>query len=508
MNAIIYARYSSDNQREESNEGQIRECKEYAQKNGMRIIKIYADKAISAKTDSRPQFQQMIKDSEKKLFEVVLIWKIDRFARNRYDSATYKARLKKHGVKVVSAKEISEGPEGIILEAMLEGYAEYYSAELSQKVIRGRTENALKCKHNGGYVTYGYQTNAEQKFEINPMTAPIVKEIFTRYDSGESIKNIAKDLNNRGIVSGIKSKFDTHKLPRILKNRRYIGEYRDILIEDGIPVIIDKDMFDRIQKRLEENKHAPAKSKAKVEYLLSTKLFCGKCGYGMVADSGTSKTGGVHYYYKCSGNKRFHICNKKAVKKDWVERFVVENVVNNVLRDDVIDKIADDVVAIQKRENITIPLLNKQLSEVKKSIDNILKAIEMGIITDSTKQRLEDLESMQADISIKLAQEQIQKPLISKDHVVFWISKFKDGDIESPEYRKKIIDIFVNSVFLYDDRMVITCNYKDGTKTISFGDIAGSDLPAPSPPFKTDDLDTQPQLPETSGFFGSLAQFF
>ncbi len=132
MKAVIYARYSSDNQREESIEGQLRECMEYAKFNGIDVINSYIDRAFSAKTDHRPEFQRMIKDSYKGLFDVVLVWKLDRFARNRYDSAHYKAILKRNGVKVLSAKEtISEGSEGVLLEAMLEGYAEYYSLELA-----------------------------------------------------------------------------------------------------------------------------------------------------------------------------------------------------------------------------------------------------------------------------------------------------------------------------------------------------------------------------------------
>ena len=145
MNAVIYARYSSDNQREESIEGQLRECKDFAEKQGMNVIQSYIDRACSAKTDNRPAFQEMIRDSSKRGFEVVIVWKLDRFSRNRYDSARYKAALRKNGVKVISATEkISEGSEGIILESVLEGFAEYYSADLSEKVTRGMTENALK----------------------------------------------------------------------------------------------------------------------------------------------------------------------------------------------------------------------------------------------------------------------------------------------------------------------------------------------------------------------------
>ena len=147
MKVVIYARYSSDNQREESIEGQIRECTAFAEKNGITILRHYIDQAFSAKTDNRPEFQNMVKDSGKRLFDLVIVWKLDRFARNRYDSARYKATLKKNGVKVVSAAEvISDGAEGIVPESVLEGYAEYYSADLSEKVVRGMTENTLKSK--------------------------------------------------------------------------------------------------------------------------------------------------------------------------------------------------------------------------------------------------------------------------------------------------------------------------------------------------------------------------
>ena len=133
MIGVIYARYSSDNQKEESIDGQLRECKAYAEKNGIQIVENYIDRALSAKTDNRPRFQQMIKDSASKHFEVILVWKLDRFARNRYDSAHYKNMLRKNGVKVVSITEtISQGAEGILLESLLEGMAgtvEYGNAD-------------------------------------------------------------------------------------------------------------------------------------------------------------------------------------------------------------------------------------------------------------------------------------------------------------------------------------------------------------------------------------------
>ena len=191
MKAVIYARYSSDNQREESIEGQIRECTAFAEKNGITILKHYIDRAFSAKTDHRPEFQAMVKDSSKHLFDVILVWKLDRFARNRYDSARYKTVLKKNGIKVISATEtISEGAEGILLESMLEGMAEYYSADLSEKVVRGMTENALKCKYNGGTKPIGYVIDDEQHFQIDPLTAPFVLTAFQKYEDGATIKEL------------------------------------------------------------------------------------------------------------------------------------------------------------------------------------------------------------------------------------------------------------------------------------------------------------------------------
>ena len=157
MNGVIYARYSSDNQREESIEGQLRECNDFAKRNDITIVDSYIDRAFSATTDKRPAFQKMIKDSAKNMFDVIIVWKLDRFARNRYDSAHYKAQLCKNGVKVISANEnISKGSDGIILESVLEGMAEYYSTDLSEKVIRGLTENTMKCKFNGGPITFGF----------------------------------------------------------------------------------------------------------------------------------------------------------------------------------------------------------------------------------------------------------------------------------------------------------------------------------------------------------------
>ena len=488
MNAVIYARYSSDSQREESIEGQLRECTEYAERNGITVLRSYIDRALSARTADRPEFQNMIKDSEQKLFDVVLIWKIDRFSRDRYDSAHYKRILKKNGVKVISVKEnISDGPEGIILESMLEGYAEYYSAELSEKIHRGQKENALKGRNNGGGIPLGYLLGSDQKLVIDPVTAPLVREIFQRYADGEIVRTIVEDFNKRGLKTKSGKPFSPNSFNRILKNRKYIGEYQyqDVVIPGGVPAILSDDLFYQVQARLEKNKRAPATAKADIDYLLTTKLFCGYCERMMVGESGTSHTGDKHYYYKCGGAKRKKDCKKKAVKKDFIERATVVLTVNRVLRDEEISRIAESILALQNSEDTTIPVLKRQLADTERGIENMLNAIQQGVLTSSTKERLETLEKQKENLKIAIMQAELQKPKYTKEQIVSWISQFKYGDVNSREYQRRIIDTFVNSLYLFDDRLVITYNFKGGTETITLKDIEvayGSDLKAMSPP--------------------------
>lgn len=293
MTAVIYARYSSDNQREESIEGQLRECKAFAERNDIQIVDTYIDRARTGRNDNRDNFQKMIKDSSSKKFKFVIVWKFDRFARNHYDSPYYKTILRRNGVKVLSAtEELPEGSGGILLEALLDGWADFYSAELSEKVVRGLKENAYKCKFNGGTLPLGYTIDSEHHFQIDPLVAPAVLEAFKLYAEGASMTEIAQELNVKGLRSKFGGRINVDMVARMLKNRRYIGEfkYRDIVNPHGIPAIVSEELFERVQSRMATNKKAPAKHKAEDEYLLTTKLRCGKCNCFMVGESGTSKT--------------------------------------------------------------------------------------------------------------------------------------------------------------------------------------------------------------------------
>lgn len=451
----------------------------------------YIDRALSASKDidKRLDFLRMIRDSAKGEFHTVLVWKLDRFARDRYDSAYYKHLLKANGVRVVSVTEpISDGPEGIILEAMLEGMGEYYSAELSIKIKRGLKENALKGINNGGRTAFGYQLVGEEagpkRYAPDPVTAPYVREIFLRYADGDTTKSIARDLNQRGITTNYGGKIRYSTIAAILANRIYLGEYHygDVIIANAFPALIDENTFDRAQARLKKNKHTPAAGKADEKYLLTTKLFCGDCGAPMAGESGKSRNGSIHRYYKCMNAKRKQGCRMKAVKKGWIEDIVVQKTMELVFDDDVIDRLTSLLLDLQGEESYDIKLLERDLASVQKSIDNMLKAIEAGVITKSTKQRLEELEAQKEELEISLARVKLESPMLSKEEICFFLKRFRSTDISNEKEKQRLIDTFVNAVFVYTDKIVLTFNYRDGTKTVSLTDVNGSDMEGSAPP--------------------------
>ena len=487
MTGIIYARYSSDNQREESIEGQLRECREFAERNGIKVIGTYIDRALSAKTDHRPEFQHMIKDSIKQLFDVVIVWKLDRFARNRYDSAHYKRILKKNGVKVISAKEIiSEGSEGILLEAMLEGYAEYYSVELAEKVKRGLKENALKGKANGGLRTFGYYVDKDRHMQLEPVTAPIVAEIFTLYADGKKMTVISDELNKRGIHTNYSKQFSINAVQRILSNRKYMGEYQfgDVVIPDTIPAIVTKELFEKVQEIMIKNKRAPARHKAEDDYLLTTKLFCGKCGAMMNGESGTSMTLAKYRYYKCVSVRR-RKCDKKTVKKDFIENKVIQKIIEFLDNEKEVERLIDSLYNLQSQENSKIPRLQEQLANTIKRIANLIEAAEQGFFSESSKIRLTELEDTKNKLEINILEEQIRKPLLTREQIAFGIYKFRNLNLSTREGKQRIIDSFINAIYLYDDYATLICNFKDGTTTITFDELKSSDINSLTPPRAT-----------------------
>lgn len=475
--AAIYARYSSTSQTEQSIEGQLRVCQEFCANRNIQVVSIYTDRATSASKDlqKRTNFLKMISDSEHHGFDAVVVYKLDRFSRSRYDMATYKYKLKKNGVLLISATEnISNDPEGIILESVLEGMAEFYSAELSQKISRGHRESAFKHQYIGGTIPFGYKI-VNKKLAIDEEKAPYVVEAFTRYANGETVASICRSFNERGVKTAKGNRFGKSSFVKIFRNEKYIGkfQYHDYVVDDGIPAIISKDLWDRVQMRL-DNQKAPGSYKAKDVYLLSGKVYCGNCGYKLVAGRNSSSSGISYGYYICGGKKSLRTdCKLKTIRKDYLEDIVLKDAYS-LLTDENIELIADEAIREHQQElsNTThIPEYKNRLSEINKSLNNLMSAIESGQAPDILVQRISELEKEKKIIEKELREEEKYIPKnIDKEHIIYWLEHLKDGDIEDKEFQKQLIDLFVYKVTVnLDDTVTITYNLSEiPSKNVGF----------------------------------------
>ena len=479
MNIVIYARFSSHSQTEQSIEGQLKVCYEYAEQNHYNVIGEYIDRAISGTTDNRAEFQRMIADSDKHTFEAVLVYQLDRFARNRYDSAINKAKLKKNGVRVLSAKEnITDDASGILVEGVLESMAEYYSAELSQKVQRGMQLNAEKCLSNGSNVGLGYHVNENKEFYVDEDEAEIVREVFERYAKGETKKDIIDDLNRRKITTSIGREFNQNSITRLLKNRRYLGiyMYKGTEKPGGMPQIVNDDLFYQVQDRMEKNRHAPARAVGDNEYLLTTKLFCGHCKDMMTGYGGTSKTGTVYHYYICRTAKKKK-CDKKTVSKQLIEDSVVAECLK-LLTDENIRYIAKKVAEECNRnpDNLTVKRLKSAIREAENAIENLWRGIETGQGVEMLMERINQRQAELDNLKIQLTVEESKKVYLTEPQIWAFLDYVSETAFDDIKRKRALINIFVNSVYLYDDHYTLILN--TGKKPISKENIPLEDIRA------------------------------
>lgn len=487
--AVIYARFSSDNQREESIDAQVRAARDFADRQGITIVKVYMDKAKSAKTDNRPQFQQMIKDSKNGGFSYVIVHKLDRFSRDRYDSANNKRKLKQNGVKVLSVLEnLDDSPESIILESMLEGMAEYYSANLAREVMKGMTENALQAKHTGGVPPIGYDVAKDKSYVINEQEAPIVKLIFKCYLEGFTYLDILKELNRLGYKTKKGTEFSKSGINKILSNEKYCGTYvfnqyvnknpdgkrnstikksedEIIRIEDGMPAIISKEDFEAVQKIMIQNKIARGTRKAKVNYLLSGIIRCGECGYAMHGNKRPSGIDGVYISYRCGCRTSKHLCSNSEIRREPLEEYILSELETRLLSDEVIPEIVKYVntklIREEKQEEDRLQALQAKLEQTEKEIDNIVNAIMAGMNSQALKDKINQLEVIKVNledeisiVSLEVKQDTVTK--ITEGQVREMIAEMKQYVMERnlPQCKQLIKD-FVEEVIVYKDHVEV-----------------------------------------------------
>ena len=452
--AVIYARYSSDSQTEQSIEGQLRVCEEYAQKNNILILNTYIDRAMTGTNDNRPDFQRMIKDSSRREWNYVLVYKLDRFSRNKYETAIHKKTLKDNGVKVLSAMEnIPDTPEGIILESLLEGMNVYYSAELSQKVKRGMRETRLKGFYQGGGLPYGYKV-VDRKVVIDETKAETVRFMYDSYSKGVTVKTMIAELTAKGILYKGKP-FAPNTVYGILGNEKYSGSYRkdDEIIDNIYPQLIPTDTYQKVREKAEKNKFG--KRSVKTVYLLRHKVKCGYCGRPISAETGTARNGEVKRYYKCIGRKKDNNgCIKTQIPKEFLEEFVSNVIIEKLIDTQNIDTIIAEIMRRQNlNENGNLKMLSNEKSRIDRALDNLVTAIENGITSNTTNKRLHDLEKQQEELERQILIER------SKTAV-----KLNESDIR--QYYEQalrlempmLINFLVKEIVLYNDKIEIYFN--------------------------------------------------
>ncbi len=465
-NAVIYARYSSYSQTEQSIEGQIHVCQEFAKRNGYNVIDIYVDRAMSGTKDNRPAFQKMIEDAKSGTFQFIIVYKLDRFSRSKYDNVIYKHLLAQYGVKVISATEcISDTPEGMLMEGLLEMFAEMYSMELSQKVKRGIKESLAKKNFIGGHIPYGFKV-VDNKLVVNEEQARAIRYIFTEYAKGMSKVEIVKNLNEMGYRTNSGKKFTVNSFQHTLSNTKYIGEVtiNGERYENYCPALIDVDTFNVVQEKLKENKHYSARRKADEIFLLTGKAFCGMCGASVVGISGTSHTKQRHSYYVCSNRYKHKTCKKQYEKKGYLEWYIVSQIKEYLSDEQTRKDVALNLYKAYLEQDIQkqIDEYDNRIKSVDKEIDSFCdKIIKVKRIEVMRKYeaRVDELAELKEDLKAEYNKLLIRARLTrTQEDIENSLKLLIRGDELGIDYQKRIIDAFVDKVYIFDDKFIMYFN--------------------------------------------------
>ena len=484
LDAVIYARYSSHNQREVSIEQQVSECMKHAADLGLHIIGTYEDRAISGKTDKRPRFQQMMRDAEKGKFQAVVAWKSNRMGRNMLQAMVNEAKLEDHGVKVYYAEEdFDDTAAGRFALRNMMNVNQFYSENMAEDISRGLYDNASKCMANGKQ-PLGYKRGEDGRVVLDEANAVVVREIYTRVAAGEPFVDIARDLNDKGIKTSTGGVWNKGSFSSVCQNERYRGIYiyGDVRVADGIPRIVSDDLWYKVQEAMKMKKNpVGARHRTGAEdYLLTGKLRCGHCGSYMTGVSGTSRNGELHYYYTCQKRRTEHACDKKNVRRDVIEPAIAQAIKMYCLTDEVIEWVADRTVEYweQHDNNLHIEALEQQLEENKKATSNMLKAIEMGIITDATRSRMIELETEQSKLTVQLnaAKEDVMK--VDRDEIASYLELLRQGDVNNRDFQMELFKNFLVSAYLYDDnRLKLVFSFAGKENSVEIPLETGDDPP-------------------------------
>lgn len=471
MNGVIYARYSAGpNQTDQSIEGQVADCRAYAEAHDIQIIEIYADHHISGKSlEGRDELKRMLYDAEHHKFDCVITWKIDRLGRDRYDLANCKMKLRKAGVELHYAREsVPDGPEGIILESVLEGLAEYYSADLRQKVTRGIRESAKKGRYCGASVPIGYTLDADRHVIVDEKTAPAVRKAFEMHIAGAKCQDIVDMMTRAGIVGQRTGKPITKAVVgRMLRNERYIGSWELAGVPLSVPGIVSEEIFMEAQKHFKTSRNN-ASGKATATYLLSGKCICGYCGAVISAESGTGKKGKTYRYYKCGNKKRGSKCELSPVRQDVLETAVIEATKRDMLTDETIAELVKRIMILQDEEEASdySAILKNRLEDAEKRRKNLLRLVEASgdMDLDGVPERLAEISQEIKDLKGEIIKEELSKVRYSEKVIRLWLETFRDADFGNEKTRKQFVETFIDHIELKNGEALIFYNMQEKSR--------------------------------------------
>ncbi len=501
MKIAVYCRYSSDNQRDESIDAQLRSITDWAQRNGHSIVATYLDEARSATNDDRPRFMDMVKDASQRNFQAAVVHKLDRFARNRYDAAFYRRELRNHGVQLISVQEpLDDSPESVILESVLEGMAEYFSKNLAREVRKGLHENALKCLHNGGTPPLGYRVAPDKTYVIDEHEATAVRLIFGMAASGHSHADTIQKLHELGYQSKSGKNFTRNSIHDILKNEKYTGVFiynrsiaKDfdgkrshrkskapvdvVRIAGGMPRIIEDETFQKVQGRMADRKQGGRARSTRV-YLLSGIVYCGLCGAPMVGCKVNSTRGKPSYaYYSCSSRKHLKPCGNRNVEAVYLEDIVLERIRNELSNPDRVTEILNSIEVQFSGQalaaNKAIDAAKTNLQTLEAQINNITQAIANGMFHQSLIDKLTQLEKQREEAAENLAASMKEPPFIPNLKPIEALLKSdvftKAG---TPEEMQRAIRSYVTKVIIHPSEINVDTVLS----------VAGFGLPPPKTP--------------------------
>lgn len=492
----MYLRYSSSSQDPQTIEVQRKKCMEYAKNNGLEVIREYKDEAKSGRNGNRDGLQEILKDAKTGEFNFVIVYNTDRFFRDAGEGINTVKQLSKMGVDLISTTEpFINNASGKFNRNMSFVTAQYYSDLYGEKITNGIASNASKFLSIGGQISFGYKT-IDKVIYVDEEKAPYVKIIYEKYLNGDTIIDIARYLNDLGVKTNTNGTFNKNSLRTILKNKRYIGTYifKGQETPNAIPRIIEDDLFYKVQEKMKKNQKAPATNKAKEPYILTGKAFCGYCKNMLFADGGNNKKKIYYKYYVCKTKKLEKKCNKKSTPKEVLEDIVVQET-RKILTDKVVDSIVKEVVLLCEKDRDTTILnkLNKNLKDNMKKKDNLLDAIadcDMPSIRNDLYEKMKSIDKQILEIEQQISIEEKKHVKVTVQNVKYFLHRLKTGKITDISYRQKLVNTFVNKVFVFDDHILIYYNIREepvevDISTINKGLCSDKDLCSPPCGYKT-----------------------